>query len=115
MTICDMPATELLRAMRDGQFTAQFVMAAFLDRIEKLNPIHNAIIAAQGVIPYHIPSLGGSLPDYVYTQILGIPAFVVPYANADERNHAPNENIIIECFINGIRTGAALVEEIAKI
>ena len=45
MTICDMPATELLRAMRDGQFTAQFVMAAFLDRIEKLNPIHNAIIS----------------------------------------------------------------------
>jgi acetylornithine deacetylase/succinyl-diaminopimelate desuccinylase-like protein len=78
-------------------------------------PIHNAIITAQGVLPYHIPSLGGSLPDYVYTQILGIPAFVVPYANADERNHAPNENIIIECFINGIRTGAALVEEIAKI
>jgi acetylornithine deacetylase/succinyl-diaminopimelate desuccinylase-like protein len=78
-------------------------------------PIHNAIVTAQGVLPYHIPSLGGSLPDYVYTQILGIPAFVVPYANADERNHAPNENIIIECFINGIRTGAALVEEIAKI
>ena len=78
-------------------------------------PIHNAIVTAQGVLPYHIPSLGGSLPDYVYTKILGIPAFVVPYANADERNHAPNENIIIECFINGIRTGAALVEEIAKI
>ena len=78
-------------------------------------PIHSAIVTAQGVAPYHIPSLGGSLPDYVYTQILGIPAFVVPYANADERNHAPNENIIIECFINGIRTGAALVEAIANI
>ncbi|MFM2032222.1 MAG: hypothetical protein RLZZ297_987 [Chloroflexota bacterium] len=77
-------------------------------------PIHRAIVHAQGVEPYHIPSLGGSLPDYVYTKILGIPAFVVPYANADERNHAPNENIILECFVNGIRTGAALVEFLAE-
>lgn len=76
-------------------------------------PIHRAIVHAQGVEPYHIPSLGGSLPDYVYTKILGIPAFVVPYANADERNHAPNENIIIDCFLKGIRTGAALVEFLA--
>jgi acetylornithine deacetylase/succinyl-diaminopimelate desuccinylase-like protein len=78
-------------------------------------PIHRAIVHAQGVEPYHIPSLGGSLPDYVYTKILGIPAFVVPYANADERNHAPNENIIIDCFIKGIRTGAALVKEIGDL
>jgi acetylornithine deacetylase/succinyl-diaminopimelate desuccinylase-like protein len=78
-------------------------------------PIHRAIVHAQGVEPYHIPSLGGSLPDYVYTKILGIPAFVVPYANADERNHAPNENIIIDCFIKGIRTGAALVKEIGEL
>ena len=45
MTICDMPATELLRAMREGKFSAQSVMAAFLDRIEKRNPTHNAIIS----------------------------------------------------------------------
>jgi acetylornithine deacetylase/succinyl-diaminopimelate desuccinylase-like protein len=72
-------------------------------------PIHQAIVHAQGVQPYHITSLGGSLPDYIYTKILGIPAFVVPYANADERNHAPNENIKVDCFLNGIRTGAALL------
>lgn len=77
-------------------------------------PLNRAVRTAWGVDPYHIPSLGGSLPDYVYTKILGIPAFVVPYANADERNHAPNENIIIECYINGIKTGAALLEELAK-
>lgn len=72
-------------------------------------PIHQAIVHAQGVQPYHITSLGGSLPDYIYTKVLGIPAFVVPYANADERNHAPNENIKLDCFLNGIRTGVALL------
>lgn len=78
-------------------------------------PIRQAIIAAQGVEPLLYPSLGGSLPDYVFTKILGIPAFVVPYANADEANHAPNENLKLECFFNGIRTGAALLSHLAAI
>jgi acetylornithine deacetylase/succinyl-diaminopimelate desuccinylase-like protein len=72
--------------------------------------IRNAVELAQGVTPLEYPSMGGSLPDYVFTKVLGIPAFVVPYANADEANHAPNENMKIDCFFNGIRTGAALLE-----
>jgi hypothetical protein len=36
----------------------------------------------------------------------------VPYANADEANHAPNENMKIDCFFNGIRTGAALLDRV---
>jgi hypothetical protein len=33
----------------------------------------------------------------------------VPYANDDEANHALNENIEVECFFLGIRTGAAML------
>jgi len=75
-------------------------------------PIRRAIVAARRVEPLLYPTVGGSLPDYVFTKILGLPAFVVPYANADEANHAPNENLKVECFIDGIRTGAALLEEL---
>jgi acetylornithine deacetylase/succinyl-diaminopimelate desuccinylase-like protein len=71
--------------------------------------IRKAIVAAHGVEPLLYPTLGGSLPDYVFTKILGVPAFVVPYANADEANHAPNENLKLDCFIKGVRTGAALL------
>ena len=53
--------------------------------------------------------MGGSLPNYVFTKIMKLPTFVVPYANADEANHAPNENIEIERFIKGIKTGAAML------
>ena len=53
--------------------------------------------------------MGGSLPNYVFTKTLGIPAFVVPYANADQANHAPNENLEIERFFKGIKTGAAMM------
>ena len=72
-------------------------------------PILHAITAAQGEEPLQVPALGGSLPDYVFTKILGIPAFTVPYANADESNHAPNENLEVERFFRGIKTGAAML------
>ncbi|HEY8598135.1 MAG TPA: M20/M25/M40 family metallo-hydrolase [Thermomicrobiales bacterium] len=71
-------------------------------------PLIGAITAAQGT-PLLVPALGGSLPDYVFTKILGIPAFGTPYANADEANHAPNENLEVERFYNGIKTGAAVL------
>ncbi len=42
-------------------------------------------------------------------------AFVVPYANADEANHAPNENLKLDCFVNGIRTGAAILSRVGRL
>jgi acetylornithine deacetylase/succinyl-diaminopimelate desuccinylase-like protein len=72
-------------------------------------PLRQAIVAARGVEPLEYPSAGGSLPDYVFTKILKTPAFVIPYGNADEANHAPNENLTLECFLNGVRTGAAIL------
>jgi len=82
------------------------------------NPFAPAIIdavrMARGVEPYIYPSVGGSLPDYAFTKILGLPAFVTPYANADEANHAPNENLEISLFHDGVRTGAALLDRLGR-
>ncbi|HUG14690.1 MAG TPA: M20/M25/M40 family metallo-hydrolase [Thermomicrobiales bacterium] len=77
-------------------------------------PIRRGIVAAQGEEPLLLPALGGSLPDYVFTKVLGVPAFGVPYANADESNHAPNENLEIERFFMGIKTGAAMLEHLGS-
>ena len=75
--------------------------------------LSRAIAAAWGEEPLLIPPMGGSLPDYVWTKILGVPSFIIPYANHDEANHAPNENLEVDRFINGIRTGAALIAFLA--
>ena len=77
-------------------------------------PIRRAIEAARGVEPLLYPTVGGSLPDYAFTKYLRTPSFVVPYANADEANHAPNENLELVRFIDGIRCGAALLAELGK-
>ena len=70
--------------------------------------MRRAIAIGFGTAPVDVPLLGGSLPDVVFTQTLGLPSFLVPYANADERNHAPNENIALDRFFAGIRTAVAL-------
>ena len=72
-------------------------------------PLQRAVRLGRGEEPLLIPAMGGSLPDYVFTKILGIPAFGTPYANPDEANHAPNENLEVERFIKGIKTGAAVL------
>jgi acetylornithine deacetylase/succinyl-diaminopimelate desuccinylase-like protein len=72
-------------------------------------PLRQAIIAAQGTAPLFVPAKGASLPTYVFTKILGLPAFGVPYANPDESNHAPNENMEVARFFLGIKTGAAML------
>jgi acetylornithine deacetylase/succinyl-diaminopimelate desuccinylase-like protein len=71
--------------------------------------VRRAVETGFGKVPIDVPLLGGSLPDAVFTKTLGLPSFLVPYANADERNHAPNENIEVARFYAGIRTAAALL------
>jgi acetylornithine deacetylase/succinyl-diaminopimelate desuccinylase-like protein len=72
-------------------------------------PVLRGMTAGQGEDPLLVPAMGGSLPNYVFTRILALPTFVVPYANHDEANHAPNENLEVERFFKGIKTGAAIL------
>jgi len=71
--------------------------------------LRRAITTVQGEEPLIFPAMGGSLPSYVFTKTLGLHTFMVPYANADESNHAPNENMEVERIIKGIKTGAAML------
>jgi acetylornithine deacetylase/succinyl-diaminopimelate desuccinylase-like protein len=77
-------------------------------------PVRAAMKDARGAEPLLYPAGFGSLPGYVFTRTLGIGHFVTPYGNHDEANHAPNENLTLECFHNGIRTGAALLEHVGR-
>jgi hypothetical protein len=40
--------------------------------------------------------------------------FLVNDANADAANHAPDENMTLECFQNGIRCGSAILHELGQ-
>ncbi len=78
-------------------------------------PLRQAMTVAQGAAPLLVPAKGASLPNYVFTKTLGIPVFCVPYANADEANHAPNENMEVARFFMGIKTGAAMLSYLSAV
>lgn len=48
------------------------------------------------------PSLGGSLPLYLFQDVLKAPLVIVPIANYDNNQHAPNENLRIGNLWYGI-------------
>ncbi len=78
-------------------------------------PIRKGMVAALGEEPLLVPPLGGSLPAYVFTSILGLPTFGMPLANADQTNHAPNENLEVERFISGIKAAASVLAHLGAI
>lgn len=56
-----------------------------------------------------LPTLGGSLPLYLFTDQLNKPAIILPIANHDNNQHAADENIRIENLWYGIKLMSALM------
>lgn len=56
-----------------------------------------------------IPSMGGSLPLYLFEQILNSKVITVPIVNYDNNQHAENENVKIQYLWEGIETIAAIM------
>ena len=77
-------------------------------------PIAAAVKHVRGVDPVINLCAGGSLPNSVWPEILGVDHLSVPYANADENNHSPNENMSLERFYDGIHVSAEVFKRLAE-
>jgi acetylornithine deacetylase/succinyl-diaminopimelate desuccinylase-like protein len=82
-------------------------------------PISRQIIAtverAHGGAPAVLmPTLGGSVPIWAFTDILRLPTLLVPYANANNRQHSPNEHLRLDHLFQGVRTTAQLLTDLAQ-
>jgi acetylornithine deacetylase/succinyl-diaminopimelate desuccinylase-like protein len=60
--------------------------------------------------PVLIPSLGGSLPIYIFEDVLDIPFIGLPVVNYDNNQHQPNENLRIGHLWQAIETFAAVIQ-----
>ena len=76
--------------------------------------VRNAVEKGFGKKVLVVPSLGGTTPDFVFTQLLGLPSIVVPLAPYDENNHAPNESTKVSLYLAGIRSGLHLIENLSR-
>jgi acetylornithine deacetylase/succinyl-diaminopimelate desuccinylase-like protein len=71
------------------------------------------IADAYGVEPVIQPVLGGASPNYLFTNVLKMPAIWVTYGPHDQNNHSPNENITVQSFFDGIRASALVLQRFA--
>ncbi len=55
------------------------------------------------------PGMGGTLPLYLFTDVAGKPAIIVPVANHDNNQHAPDENLRMANLWYAIDLYAALL------
>ncbi len=73
-------------------------------RTSMTNPYAQSVVAAAGFAAEQAfgedalvvaPGMGGTLPLRVFTEVAGKPAIIVPVANHDNNQHAPDENLRI--------------------
>jgi acetylornithine deacetylase/succinyl-diaminopimelate desuccinylase-like protein len=68
----------------------------------------SAVEAARGPV-VRMPTLGGSVPLYIFDEVLKTPMIGIPIANHDNSQHSFNENIRLQNLWEGIETMAALL------
>ena len=63
--------------------------------------------SARGAV-IRLPTVGGSVPLYIFNEVLQAPAIMLPIANHDNNQHAANENLLLENLWDGIELMAAV-------
>ena len=67
-----------------------------------------------GTKPAILPNLGGSLPNDVFADILGLPTVWVPHSYAGCSQHAPNEHLLAPVAREGLRIMAGLFWDLGE-
>jgi acetylornithine deacetylase/succinyl-diaminopimelate desuccinylase-like protein len=64
--------------------------------------------------PVILPTMGGSLPLSELAQALSMPLISVPLANHDDNQHAPDENLRLGHYLQGISTMLSVVHGLSQ-
>ena len=84
---------------------------AFRTRMD--HPLAEQVVAAaeraSGQDVLRVPTLGGTLPLFPFVEVLEAPGIIVPMANHDNNQHAPNENLRLANLWYGVDLYAALL------
>ena len=74
-----------------------------------------AVELAKGERPIVVPTSGGSLPLYIFDEVLRTPLITVPMVNHDNSQHAANENLRLQNLLDGIELYAGLVAHLGAV
>jgi acetylornithine deacetylase/succinyl-diaminopimelate desuccinylase-like protein len=113
-------AQDILPALRrhldaQGFGQVEVVTDDFIMNATRLDPddpwakfASQSIARTTGRKPHLLPNLGGSLPNDVFTDIIGMPTVWVPHSYAACSQHAPNEHLLASVARDGLRLMAGL-------
>ena len=96
---------------RDGFFAAT-----------RLDPEHPwvrwtaaSIERTTGVKPAILPNLGGSLPNDIFADVLGLPTIWIPHSYAACSQHAPNEHLLVPVVRDALRIMAGVFWDLGEV
>ncbi|CAK9039386.1 Cytosolic non-specific dipeptidase (CNDP dipeptidase 2) (Glutamate carboxypeptidase-like protein 1) [Durusdinium trenchii] len=95
----------IAKVERDGGYPA--VKSQMDD--ERVTPLISALRTVAGDELVLAPMLGGSLPLYMFEEASSAPIVVLPIANFDNNQHAPDENIRLGNLFYGVEAYAAVL------
>jgi acetylornithine deacetylase/succinyl-diaminopimelate desuccinylase-like protein len=84
-----------------------------MDRPEA-RALWRALSAGGGPEYLRLPTLGGSVPWYLFDGIVGTPVVGLPIVNHDNNQHAANENLRLANLWEGIEAYAVMLEAIGR-
>ena len=102
-------ATWLKMVPRPGGYRA-FRTPASAPIVDRLKAITNTLGGGDTLIT---PTMGGSLPIYLFEDNLAMPIVILPVANHDNNQHGRNENIRLQNLYDAIALYAAILDGLA--
>ncbi len=112
-TILDHDPTEAERMAHPRLIRVQSEVSMLPFRTELGGPedqwLTGAMRRAFGQEPVKIRMMGGSVPIVPFLRTLNIPAIHVPMVNLDNNQHAPNENLRLGNYLDGITAWLAIL------
>lgn len=72
------------------------------------------IMTAAGHEPVRLPTMGGSIPMYLFQQPNDTPVIGLPIVNHDNNQHAADENLRLQNLWDGIEVFAALFTQLSR-
>lgn len=69
--------------------------------------------ATTGRTPVLLPNIGGSLPSFVFAEVLNLPTLWVPHSHPGCQQHAPDEHLLTSVAREGLQIAAGLFFDLA--
>jgi len=95
---------KIIKVIKEGGYNA----ARTSMDLEVSRQVIGAVESARGKV-ITLPTSGGSVPLYIFTDTLKTPTICVPIVNHDNNQHSANENLRLQNLWDGIEVMAALL------